>query len=237
MGFNFRLVRTEFDAADIRNAIANSLAAAALAQASPTWTLANHDVEREVTRYGGGTRGLDRARAMALVMLALPGAVFIYNGEELGLPNVDLPDAVLQDPVWERSGRTERGRDGCRVPMPWHGTAPPFGFSTNSDTWLPMPTDWAPLTVAAQTEDPTSTLALFRTALSLRRNMFRFTALDFRWLPSDDDVLVFLSGGVLCILNAGPAAIPLPRHEIFVSSSPLVEGELPPDAAVWLRGS
>lgn len=237
MGFNFRLVRTEFDAADIRNAIANSLAAAALAQASPTWTLSNHDVEREVTRYGGGTQGLARARAMAMVMLALPGAVFLYNGEELGLPNVDLPDDVLQDPVWERSGRTERGRDGCRVPMPWSGAAPPFGFSANSDTWLPMPTDWASLTVAAQTEDPTSTLSFFRTALKLRRSTFRFTDRDVRWLPSDDDVLVFLSGGVLCVLNAGPGAIPLPRHEVLASSSPLVNGELPPDAAVWLRGS
>ena len=237
MGFNFRLVRTEFIAADIRNAIANSLAAAALAQASPTWTLSNHDVEREVTRYGGGTRGLDRARAMALVMLALPGAVFLYNGEELGLPNVDLPDDVLQDPVWERSGHTERGRDGCRVPMPWSGSAPPFGFSANPDTWLPMPTDWTPLTVAAQIEDPTSTLSFFRAALKLRRSTFRFTDRDVQWLPSDDDVLVFLSGGVLCVLNAGPDAIPLPRHEVLAGSSPLVDGELPPDAAVWLRGS
>ena len=108
---------------------------------------------------------------MALVMLALPGAVFLYNGEELGLPNVDLPDDVLQDPVWERSGHTERGRDGCRVPMPWSGSAPPFGFSANPDTWLPMPTDWAPLTVAAQIEDPTSTLSFFRVALKLRRSI------------------------------------------------------------------
>ena len=106
MGFNFRLVRAEFDATSIHGAIENALAAAALADASPTWTLSNHDVEREVTRYGGGANGLARARAMAMVMLALPGAVFLYNGEELGLPNVDLPDEALQDPVWERSGHT-----------------------------------------------------------------------------------------------------------------------------------
>ncbi|MGV7813219.1 alpha-amylase family glycosyl hydrolase, partial [Mycobacterium kansasii] len=79
---------------------------------------------REVTRFGGGELGTARARAMILVELALPGTVFLYNGSELGLPNVDLPDAVLQDPTWERSGHTERGRDGCRVPLPWQGAQP-----------------------------------------------------------------------------------------------------------------
>lgn len=127
LGFNFRLARTEFDAAEIRDAVANSLAAAALQNATPTWTLANHDVGREVSRYGGGEIGLRRAKAMAVVMLALPGVVFLYNGQELGLPDVDLPDEVLQDPTWERSGRTERGRDGCRVPIPWSGNIPRSG--------------------------------------------------------------------------------------------------------------
>jgi len=122
LGFNFRLLRADFDAAGIRGAIENSMAAAAIAGATPTWTLANHDVDREPTRYGGGPIGLARARAMALVMLALPGAVFLYNGEELGLPNVDLPDEALRDPVWERSGHTRRGRDASRVPMPWEAT-------------------------------------------------------------------------------------------------------------------
>ena len=124
LGFNFRLLQAEFDAAEIRDAIENSLAAVALVGAMPTWTLESHDAERTVTRYGGGETGLARARAMAQVMLALPGAAFIYNGEELGLPNVDLPDEALQDPVWERSGHTRRGRDGCRVPLPWAGDAP-----------------------------------------------------------------------------------------------------------------
>lgn len=122
LAFNFRLLRAEFDATDIRHAIENSLAAAHLVDATPSWTLANHDVDREPTRYGGGAVGLDRAKAMTLAMLALPGAVFIYNGEELGLPNVDLPDEALRDPVWERSGHTRRGRDASRVPMPWRAT-------------------------------------------------------------------------------------------------------------------
>ncbi len=102
---------------------------------------------------------------MAQVMLALPGAAFIYNGEELGLPNVDLPDKALQDPVWERSGHTRRGRDGCRVPMPWGGNAPPFGFSENPDTWLPIPREWSALTVEKQRDAADSTLSFFRRAL------------------------------------------------------------------------
>ena len=156
LGFNFRLVRAEFDAAEIREAIENSLAAAELAGSPrrrgrcPTTTSNARSAGTAAAR-----RGWRRARAMALVMLALPGAVFVYNGEELGLPNVDLPDEVLQDPVWERSGHTRRGRDGCRVPMPWAGDAPPFGFSDNADTWLPMPADWSTLTVeAAGRDDP-----------------------------------------------------------------------------------
>ena len=156
------------------HAIENSLAATAIQNAVPTWTLSNHDVDREVTRYGGGEIGLRRARAMAMVMLALPGTVFIYNGEELGLPDVlDLPEEVLQDPTWERSGHTERGRDKCRVPIPWSGEAPPFGFSTSADTWLPMPADWAALTVEKQQADPDSTLSFFRRALELRRERAR----------------------------------------------------------------
>ncbi len=234
MGFNFRLVRTEFDAVEVHDAIDNALAAASIADASPTWTLSNHDVDREVSRYGGGERGLARARAMAMVMLALPGTVFLYNGEELGLPNVDLPDEVLQDPVWERSGHAERGRDGCRVPMPWDGTAPPFGFSSNSNTWLPMPPEWASLTVAEQLSDPNSTLVFFREALELRRNNFRFVKHDVDWIERSVHRLDFVSGGVRCVLNTGPAVVPLPDNEVLAASAPLIDG-LPPDSAVWLR--
>jgi alpha-glucosidase len=235
LGFNFRLVRAGFDAADIKQAIENSLAAAALAGAAPTWTLSNHDVDREVSRYGGGVVGLNRAKAMAMVMLALPGAVFIYNGEELGLPNVDdLPDAVLQDPVWERSGHTERGRDACRVPMPWAGDAPPFGFSSNPHTWLPIPPQWAELTVQRQLESPDSTLAFFRRALALRSQRPEFVGLDVEWLSDDDVVFRFRSGGLICALNAGADPMPLPRGDVIFASAPIVDGMLPRDAAAWL---
>ncbi|MGV0745850.1 glycoside hydrolase family 13 protein [Mycolicibacterium sp. XJ870] len=231
LGFNFRLVQADFDATEIRDAIDNAMAAAALEGATPTWTLSNHDVDREVSRYGGGALGLARARAMALVMLALPGAVFIYNGAELGLPNVDLPDEVLQDPVWERSGHTERGRDGCRVPMPWSGAAPPFGFSSSSNTWLPMPAQWASLTVEHQLDDPSSTLAFYRRAVQLRSSRAEFDGDGIEWLGE----LVFQrSSGLLCALNTGRDPMPLPAGEILLASGQLVDGLLPPDTAVWV---
>lgn len=230
LGFNFRLVQADFDTADVRAAIDNSLAAAELAGAVPTWTLSNHDVEREVTRYGGGARGFARARAMALVMLALPGVAFVYNGEELGLPQVELPDEVLQDPVWERSGRTERGRDGCRVPLPWAGHTPPFGFSTNPDTWLPMPADWAASTVQHQLADPGSTLTLFQQAIQLRSARPEFDG-GVAWLG---DGVFRRRGGLVCVLNTGDAAMALPPGEVLLTSGPLTDGLLPPDSAAWL---
>jgi len=236
LGFNFRLTRTEFEATEVGDAIQNSLAAAALVDATPTWTLSNHDVGREVTRYGGGEIGLRRARAMAMVMLALPGAVFVYNGEELGLPDVDLPDEVLQDPTWERSGHTERGRDGCRVPIPWSGEAPPFGFSGSTDTWLPMPADWAALTVEKQRADAGSTLSFFRRAIELRRTRDEFEGAEIDWLTAPRDALMFRrrAGGLLCVLNTGSRPIPLPRGEVILASAPPVSDALPPDAAAWL---
>ena len=231
LGFNFRLVRAAFDVPKIRNAVDNSLAAVALEGATPTWTLSNHDVEREVTRYGGGERGLTRARAMALMMLALPGAVFIYNGEELGLPNVELPDEVLQDPVWFRSGGRERGRDGCRVPMPWAGDEPPFGFSDNPDTWLPMPPPWAALTVERQLRDPSSTLNFFRRALDLRRG---FTGTELQWVDAPMGALIFRVGELVCALNVDADPVALPEGELLLASGPLADGRLPPDTAAWL---
>lgn len=235
LGFNFRLLRAAFDAADIRHAIENSMAAAELVDAIPTWTLANHDVDRVPTRYGGSAVGLARATAMALVVLALPGTVFIYNGEELGLPNADLPDEALRDPVWERSGHTRRGRDGSRVPMPWEGDTPPFGFSDNPDTWLPIPPEWSALTVEKQLADPSSTLAFFRRAFELRSQRAEFDGSVVEWLDSPADSLVFhRTGGLVCVLNAGSRPIPLPKVQVLLASAEVSDGALPPDSAAWL---
>ncbi|WP_343709929.1 glycoside hydrolase family 13 protein [Mycobacterium sp.] len=234
LGFNFRLAQAGFDAAEIRDAVENTLAAAAIEGVPPTWTLSNHDVGREVTRYGGGRAGLDRARAMALVMLALPGAAFVYNGQELGLPDAELPDDALQDPTWERSGHAERGRDGCRVPLPWSGQTPPFGFSRNVRTWLPMPPQWAELTVEKQLADPGSTLLLFQRALEIRRDSSIFTGDGIEWRSAPRDVLTFRRGAGVCVLNAGRRPLPLPNDELLLASAPVGGGALPPGAAAWL---
>jgi alpha-glucosidase len=239
LGFNFRMVRAEFDLTEIHHAIENTLVAAAMENATPTWTLENHDVVRAPTRYGGGEVGLDRARAMATVTLALPGAVFLYNGQELGLPNVELPDEALRDPTWERSGHTVRGRDGCRIPVPWRGDTPPFGFSTSADTWLPIPPEWESLTVERQLLNADSTLSFFQHALEIRRSRVEFAGDNVDWLDAPRDTLAFARGddGLRCVLNAGTQPIPLPDGEPILTSAPLVDGKLPANAAAWLVSS
>ncbi|HEY4456778.1 MAG TPA: glycoside hydrolase family 13 protein [Pseudonocardiaceae bacterium] len=237
MAFNFRLVDAAFDADAVRTAIVHSLGAVAEVGAPPTWTLSNHDVTRHASRYGAGDLGVRRARAMALVELALPGAVFIYNGEELGLANVDLPDWALLDPVWERSGHTNRGRDGSRVPLPWEGQTPPFGFSEAENTWLPMPFEWAPLTVETQLEDPGSMLSLYRQAIEIRQSTPAFSGDELEWYGAPPGCFAFRrkGGGLICALNTTNVLVPLPPGEVLASSGPLQDGQLPPDTAVWLK--
>jgi alpha-glucosidase len=233
LAFNFELTETAWDAVAMRAAITRSLTAMAGVAAPCTWALANHDVPRTVTRFGGGSVGVARARAAALMQLSLPGVPYIYNGDELGLPNVELPDWALQDPTWVRSGHTQRGRDGERVPLPWRGTTPPYGFSTAARTWLPMPADWAPLTVEAQERDPGSTLALYRAALALRRSHPDLTGEAFEWLAAPPDCLSFRRGSVTVLLNAGVEDVPLPEGQVLLASGP-VESVLPPSSCVWL---
>jgi alpha-glucosidase len=234
LAFNFELVMARWGAEPFRRAIESSVRALAGVGAPCTWVLGNHDVDRPVTRYGGRPIGLARARAAALVQLSLPGAAFVYNGDELGLANVDLPDEALRDPTWERSGHTLRGRDGERVPLPWSGDRPPYGFSTASTTWLPMPDDWAGLGGCDQAKDPASTLSLYRAVLALRRTMFAAAPAEFEWLDGPKDVLSFRRADVTVLLNAGDEAVPLPAGEVLLSSSAVVDGKLPANTAVWL---
>ena len=234
--FNFRLVQAEWGEESFRAAVDDSLAAMAGVGAPCTWVLSNHDVTRHVTRYGDGAVGLARARAAALMLLSLPGAAFVYNGEELGLPNVDLPDAVLQDPTWERSGHTERGRDGERVPMPWSGTAPPFGFTTATSTWLPMPDYWADRTADVESADPDSTLVLYQNAIALRRKLADLRGEDFAWIGSPARSLAYRRGqGFVAAINTGDVPTPMPPGEVLLASGPLTDRLLPPDTAVWVR--
>ncbi len=138
--------------------------------------------------------------------------------------------------MWERSGHTERGRDGCRVPLPWQGTEPPFGFSSSADTWLPMPESWQSLTAEAQLEDVGSMLSLYRAAIELRYDRAEFAGESIEWYEAPEGCLAFRrsEGFLICALNAGEVPVPLPPGELLLISSPLVDGMLAPDAAAWL---
>ena len=252
--FNFQFLKASWDPG-LRAVIDSTLAALAIVQAPATWVLSSHDETRLVTRYGRqqtgarhfaddqGTKsdvalGLRRARAALMLMLALPGGTYIYQGDELGLPEVEsLPEDLLQDPIWERSGRTVRGRDGSRVPLPWRGETSPFGFSEPGvRTWLPQPEEWRALIVEAQSDDPQSTLALHRTALRLRRKLPDLRADDFAWRSNGDGVLDFQRGHRLrCVVNFGPDDTTLDHGwDLLLSSSPIEGRALPPDAAAWM---
>ncbi|MFG2622432.1 glycoside hydrolase family 13 protein [Streptomyces sp. NPDC048507] len=239
--FNFRFLNCPWDPAAMRTVIDESLAATASVGAPTTWVLSNHDVVRHVTRYGGGARGLARARAAALLMLALPGSAYVYQGEELGLPEVtDLPDEVRQDPAFHRTTGQEGLRDGCRIPLPWTGDRPPYGFGPGG-SWLPQPADWAPLSVAAQTGDPHSTLELYRAALELRRALPGLGSPDagpMTWLPSPEGTLLFTRPHFACTVNTRPTALDMPAPGRPVLSSSPVETDgrtvlLPADSCTW----
>lgn len=233
--FNFHYLRSAWSAAAFRKVVDASLDAVAAVGAPATWVLSNHDVVRHVTRYGGGALGTRRARAAALFTLALPGSVYVYQGDELGLPEVtDLPDDALRDPRWERSGHTDRGRDGSRVPLPWSGAAPPFGFGADG-TWLPQPADWAALTVERQLSDPDSMLTLYRSALRLRRERPELGDGGLEWLPSPDGVLAFhREPGFTCTVNFGGEPVTIDRPgKLLLSSGPVSGDELPADTAAW----
>ncbi|TDD98282.1 glycoside hydrolase family 13 protein [Jiangella asiatica] len=251
--FNFEYLKSAWSAADLRRSIDSSITVLASVGAPATWVLENHDVERVVTRYGRETTGagtgaarvatgpadlelgLHRARAAALLMLALPGGAYVYQGQELGLPEVlDLPVESLQDPVWERSGHTERGRDGCRVPLPWTVDGPSSGFGSGG-SWLPQPAGWGALSVQASSADDGSMLTLYRTALRLRRSIPSVEPLS--WVDAGADVVAFQRGtGFACVVNLGAAPVALPAHrEVLLASGPLdADGHLPTDTAAWL---
>jgi alpha-glucosidase len=235
--FAFSILEAPFDATAYREAITSSLASAKAVGSLPVWTLSNHDKFRTVTRFGGGQVGMARARAALLVELALPGSVYLYNGEELGLPSIDIPDHALQDPTWVRSAFTERGRDNCRLPLPWEGTEAPYGFSTTAQTWLPTPPEYAALTVEIQLEDPDSTLNLVRTGLELRAGRPEFAGDEVEWYGAPAFCCAFrrVGGGLICVLNSGEASVTLPPGDLLLASAPLDgDGMLPGNAAAWL---
>jgi alpha-glucosidase len=257
--FNFDFLACPWERDRLRTSIDVTLAAHAPVSAPATWVLCNHDVTRTATRYGRADTGFDfatkafgiptdlalgtrRARAAALLTLALPGSVYLYQGEELGLPEVeDIPRDRLQDPMYLRSAGTNPGRDGCRVPLPWSGTAAPFGFSPEgaAEPWLPQPADWAERTAEVQAADPASMLSLYRAALRLRAAETGLGDGPMSWLDSSPEVLAFRrEGDFVCVVNLGREPVELPAHTavLLVSGELAGDGRLPSDTAVWLRG-
>jgi alpha-glucosidase len=252
--FNFDVLRCAWDAKELREVIDHTTENLWAVGAPATWVLSNHDTIRHRTRYGRDQRdaldgagavptdlelGRRRARAAALLELALPGGAYVYQGDELALPEVeDLPEDVLDDPTWERSGHTVRGRDGCRVPIPWSGSQPPFGFGPGTDQpWLPQPADWSALTAETQANDPGSHLNLYKAALRIRRS---HPALGEGRLTWDDEtpagVLSFTRDSFRCLVNLSDVPIPLPPHQqLLLSSEPLTGDRLPVDATAWLQ--
>ncbi|HEX6967207.1 MAG TPA: alpha-amylase family glycosyl hydrolase, partial [Micromonosporaceae bacterium] len=253
--FNFEHLEAAWTAPAQYAVISRSLAANATVGAPTTWVLSNHDVIRHATRLAlpiGARRpngigigdpqpdpalGLRRARAATLLMLALPGSAYLYQGEELGLPeHTTLPDEARQDPTWRRSGHTQRGRDGCRVPIPWRADAPSYGFGPTERSWLPQPPLWADYALDRQRGVPGSTYEMYRTALRLRRayDLGRGTLV---WSAGPDDVLAFRNGDLLVVTNFGaaPVALPTGAQPVHTSGPLTADGRVPADVTVWAR--
>jgi alpha-glucosidase len=177
--------------------------------------------------------------------MALPGGVYVYQGDELGLPDVeDIPDDRLQDPFWIRSGGTNRGRDGARVPLPWTPDGAAAGFSpagSSAEPWLPQPAGWGRHAASLQRDDPGSMLALYRSGLAGRAAEPALGDGPLRWLDAGEGVLAFARDrpggpGLLCVLNLTGTPVELPAHGgVLLASAPLATDRLPPDTAVWLR--
>ncbi|GAA3599878.1 glycoside hydrolase family 13 protein [Kribbella ginsengisoli] len=256
--FNFDLLQADWDFGKFRQVIEENLALAEENGSSSTWVFSNHDVVRHATRYGlprdpeglwqdgkawllsNGTeptvdveQGLRRARAAVLLMLALPGSAYLYQGEELGLQEVgELPAASLQDPAYFRSKGAEKGRDGCRVPLPWTIGGLSFGFGSGGSHLL-QPTWFGGYSVEAQESDPTSTLTLYRKALAVRRGLQTNAGLE--WIDGVEWSLHFTRpGGWQSVTNFGAAPIELPEGAVVLSSAPLDGDKLPTDTTAWL---
>lgn len=253
--FDFSLHKCAWDAHQLRHTITRSIRQQHQAGGTPTWVLSNHDISRHASRLAlppgadpddwimsGGTRprinaaaGLRRARAATLMMLALPGSPYLYQGEELGLPEVpDLPADLLRDPTWERSGHRRKGRDGARVPLPWTRSGPSLGFGA-ATAWLPQPAYFSDLSAQAEDDDPDSTLRMYRDAIRLR-HVLGLSTQDLVWRHTPPGVTGFDRGHTLrCITNVSGRPITIPAAATVLTSSPISEpGTLPAEHTAWI---
>jgi len=236
--FNFDWLVVGWDADLMRATIDATFEALDPVGALPTWALSNHDTQRVPTRLGG----LAKARALALVTHALPGSVYVFQGEELGLSDAEMPAHARRDPIFLRSSGAQLGRDGCRVPLPWSGIAPPYGFSSQDvGTWLPQPDDWGAFTVEAQGADTSSVLSQYRLTLAARKAFADHRALTWIEWPDLPRVLAFSRGDITVVANTSAEAVDIPLVGEVVAASALgVESgdyatRVPGDCAIWIR--
>ena len=249
--FNFDFLSSAWDAESYRRVISTTMAANEAVGAPTTWVMSNHDVVRHASRLGRADTsdtegiserdpqpdnvvGLRRAKAATLMMLALPGSAYLYQGEELGLPeHTSVPDEVRQDPIWEGTKHQKVGRDGCRIPLPWVADAPGLGFGPSGRTWLPQPESYRALAVDQQVGVPGSTWTMYRDALRLRRQ-YGLGLGRLTWEDAPEHVVCFDNGEVRVMVNIGGDPVPLPDGEVLLASTEL-DGALPTDAAVWVH--
>lgn len=264
--FNFDFLTVKWGRESMRSTIDRSIEGMAAVGAPVTWVLSNHDVVRVVNRLETDfivandqrdkelldktecfdmTRANNRARAAALLMLALPGAVFLYQGEELGLPEVtDIPVERLQDPIWKMSGNKERGRDGCRVPLPWNiSEKGAFGFSANLEisseqSWLPQPVNWGDFSAERQENSRNSMLHLYRNAIGIRGTNLSLKSSYFQWEDSSFGSFAFTRSedkSFLCIVTFEADELVPPNYEVLLSSQEIESGRIPQNSTVWLQ--
>ena len=265
--FNFDLMLAPWIAPVIRSSVAEVYDVLTAAGTTVTWTLNNHDTQRAVTRYGRANAasieswtknnlvyveapvdevlGLRRAEAMIVFTAGLPGSLYLYQGEELGLPEVfDIPADRREDPLFIRTNGKEIGRDGCRIPLPWADDATSaFGFSPvpHDEPWLPLPADWGRYAASAQVVDPASTLSLYRYLMAERRTID--PALPLEWvLPDSDELVAYRRGDLLVVLNVTEHDVALPDDlsagatAVIASVRDHVDAAVvPANGCLWLR--
>jgi alpha-glucosidase len=255
--FNFRYLDSEWKPEILFNSINESFKAFDEVGAPSTWVLSNHDIIRHATRMGGVVGrptasdgigpndpqpdrelGLARARGATLFTLGLPGSTYLYQGEELGLPeHTTIAPEFRQDPTFYRTGGKRVGRDGCRVPLPWEaGVGSANGFNQTGKAWIPQPEIYAEYSRDQQEAVEGSTLEMYKHALKLRKELGLGHG-SFDWVPeyTNDSALGYRNGDVLVIHNFGSNPIELPAGEVIASSRNGVNVEIEPNQTVWLQ--
>lgn len=259
--FDFSLLKTAWGREQYREVINRTYASARSVESAPTWVLSNHDVPRVASRLGlpegirvedwvtsNGTNpqidevsAAKRARSAAMMILFLPGTAFLYQGEELGLPeDVELKPDEIQDPLWEDSGHKNKGRDGARVPLPWSMASSSFGFNTTGKSWLPQPAWWGKFSVAVERNDSNSFLSLYRAAIALRKEVLAKSSYSYKWGSENDTrILHLIRGSIHMIINFSQEDVALPENAriLLISDTPSTQKIkiVRPECAVWFR--